>query len=109
VDHKIVKLQKKNSTSHSTVPFAPMRGEEDEIEARVSTTSGPRMKNASNAFSSSKEEVSHAYNKLNWFQRNVLFMNVDIYHKQYDSYVANKHLNDNQQALFKEFSEGNMP
>jgi hypothetical protein len=30
-------------------------------------------------------------------------MNVDIRHKQYDSYVAQKHMNDNQQALHKAF------
>jgi hypothetical protein len=30
-------------------------------------------------------------------------MNVDIRHKQYDNYVAHKHMNDNQQALHKAF------
>jgi hypothetical protein len=30
-------------------------------------------------------------------------MNVDIRHKQYDIYVAQKHMNDNQQALHKAF------
>jgi hypothetical protein len=30
-------------------------------------------------------------------------MNVDICHKQYDSYIAQKHMNDNQQALHKAF------
>jgi hypothetical protein len=99
VPHKVVKIQRKNPTGHSIMHFAPMRGEEEEIEeveARVSTIRGPMMKHASNAFSSSKEEVAQEYKKLNWFQRNVLCMNMDIHHKQYDSYVAHKHLNDNQ-------------
>jgi hypothetical protein len=29
----------------------------------------------------------------------VLCMNVDIHHKQYESCIAQKHMNDNQQAL----------
>jgi hypothetical protein len=106
VQHKIVKLQRKNPTGHSTVSFAPIRGEEEEIEeveAGVSTRNGPRMKHASNAFLGSKEEVAQEYKRLNWFQRNVLCMNVDIRHKQYDSYVVHKHINDNQQALYKAF------
>jgi hypothetical protein len=104
--HKVVKLQRKGPTGHSTVPFAPMIGEEgdiEEVEAGVFKRRGPRMKHANNAFSSSKEEVAQEYKRLNWFQRNVLCMNVDIRHKQYDSYVAQKHMNDNQQALHKAF------
>jgi hypothetical protein len=61
------------------------------------------MKHASNDGSRSKDEFVQEYKKLNWFQRNVLCMNVDICHKQYDSYVAQKHMNDNQQALHKAF------
>jgi hypothetical protein len=30
-------------------------------------------------------------------------MNVDIRHKQYDSYISQKHMNDNQQALHRAF------
>jgi hypothetical protein len=61
------------------------------------------MKHASNVGSSSKNKFAQEYKRLNWFQRNVLCMNVDIRHKQYDSYVAQKHMNDNQQALHKAF------
>jgi hypothetical protein len=106
MEHKVVKLQRKRPTGHSTTPFAPSRDEDDdilEIEAGVSTRSCPRMKHASNAFSSSRGEVSQEFKKINWFQRNVLCMNMDILHKQYDSYVAQKHMNDNQQALHKAF------
>jgi hypothetical protein len=61
------------------------------------------MKHASNAGSSSNNEFGQEFKKLNWFQRNVLCMNVDIRHKQYESYIAQKHMNDNQQALHKAF------
>jgi hypothetical protein len=102
--HKIVKLQRKAPTGHSKEPFAPLRGEEeDEFGEGVSTRRGPRMKQASNDGSSSNNEFMQEYKKLNWFQRNVLCMNVDIRHKQYDSYVAQKHMNDNQEALHKAF------
>jgi hypothetical protein len=33
----------------------------------------------------------------------VLCMNVDIWHKQYESYIAQKHMNDNKLALHKAF------
>jgi hypothetical protein len=102
--HKIVKLQRKAPTGHSKESFAPLRGEEeDEFGEGVSTRRGPRMKHASNDGSSSNNEFVQEYKKLNWFQRNVLSMNVGISHKQYDSYVAQKHMNDNQQALHKAF------
>jgi hypothetical protein len=61
------------------------------------------MKHASNDGSSSTNEFVQEYKKLNWFQRNVLCMNVDIRHKQYDIYVAQKHMNDNQQDIHKAF------
>jgi hypothetical protein len=104
VNHKVVKLQRKEPTGHSKVPFAPMRGEDDDAFAEgVSTRRGPRMKHASNAGSSSNNEFAQEYKKLNWFQRNVLCMNVDICHKQYESYIAQKHINDNQDILHKAF------
>jgi hypothetical protein len=103
-EHKIVKLQRKAPTGHSNEPFAPLRGEGGyEIEEGLSTRRGPRMKHASNDGSSSKNKFVQEYKRLNWFQRNVLCMNVDIRHKQYDSYVAQKHMNENQQALHKAF------
>jgi hypothetical protein len=96
-EYKIVKLQRKAPTGHSKEPFAPLRGEEgDEFGEGVSTRRGPRMKHASNDGSSSNNEFVQEYKRLNWFQRNVLCMNVDIHHKKYDSYVAQKHMNDNQ-------------
>jgi hypothetical protein len=83
---KIVKLQCKDPTGHSKEPFAPLRGEEeDEFGEGVSTIRGPRMKHASSDGSSSNNEFVQEYKKINWFQRNVLCMNVDISHKQYDS------------------------
>jgi hypothetical protein len=104
IDHKVVKLQCKAPTGHSKKPFAPLRGEEDdEFEEGVSTRRGPRMKHASNEGSSSNNEFGQEFKKLNWFQRNVLCMNVDIRHKQYESYIAQKHMNDNQQALHMAF------
>jgi len=104
VNHKVVKLQRKEPTGHSKEPFAPVRGEDDDAFAKgVSTRRGPRMKHASNAGSSSNNEFGQEFKKLNWFQRNVLCMNVDICHKQYESYIAQKHMNDNQQALHKAF------
>jgi hypothetical protein len=104
VDHKVVKLQCKALTGHSKEPFAPVRGEDDDAFAEgVSTRRGPRMKHASNVGSISTNEFGQEFKKLNWFQRNVLCMNVDIHHKQYESYIAQKHMNDNQQALHKEF------
>jgi hypothetical protein len=104
VDHKVVKLQRKAPTGHSKEPFAPVRGEDDDAFAEgVSTRRGPRIKHASNASSSSNNEFGKEFKKLNWFQRNVLCMNVDIRHKQYESYIAQKHMNDNQQALHKAF------
>jgi hypothetical protein len=104
VDHKVVKLQRKEPTGHSKKPFAPVRGEDDDAFAEgVSTRRGPRMKHASNAGSSSNNEFGQEFKKLNWFQRNVLCMNVDIRHKQYESYITQKHMNDNQQALHKAF------
>jgi hypothetical protein len=80
-----------------------MRGEEEEIVEGVSTRSRPRIKHASNVGSSSKDEFVQEYKRLNWFQTNVLCMNVDIHHKKNDSYIAQKHMNDNQQALHKAF------
>jgi hypothetical protein len=104
IEHKVVKLQRKAPTGHSKEPFAPVRGEEDDaFEEGVTTRRGPRMKHASNAGSSSNNEFGKEFKKLNWFQRNVLFMNVDIRHKQYESYITQKHMNDNQQALHKAF------
>jgi hypothetical protein len=104
VDDKVVKLQCKAPTGHSKEPFAPVRGEDDDVFAEgVSTRRGPRMKHASNAGSSSNNEFGPEFKKLNWFQRNVLCMNVDIRHKQYESYIAQKHMNDNQQAIHKAF------
>jgi hypothetical protein len=61
------------------------------------------MKHASNAGSCSNNEFGKEFKMLNWFQRNVLCMNVDIRHKQYESYIAQKHMNDNLQALHKAF------
>jgi hypothetical protein len=52
--------------------------------------------------SRSSQGVAHEVKKLTWFQRDVLRMNVGICHKQYESYVSNKHMNDNQHALLKE-------
>jgi hypothetical protein len=79
VEHKVVKLQRKAPTGHSKEPFAPVRGEDDDEFAEVvSTRRGPRMKHASNAGSSSNNEFGQEFKKLNWFQRNVLCMNVDI-------------------------------
>jgi hypothetical protein len=104
VEHKVVKLQRKAPTGHSKEPFAPVRGEDDDAFTEgVSTRRGPRMKHASNAGSSSNNEFGQEFKKLNWFQRNVLCMNVDIHHKQYESYITQKHMNDNQQALHKAF------
>jgi hypothetical protein len=66
-----------------------MRGEEDDVfEEGVTTRRGPRMKHASNEGSSSNNEFGQEFKKLNWFQRNVHCMNVDIRHKQYESYIA---------------------
>jgi hypothetical protein len=104
VEHKVVKLQRKAPTGHSKESFALVRGEDDDAFGEgVSTRRGPRMKHASNASSSSNNEFGQEFKKLNWFQRNVLCMNVDIHHKQYESYIAQKHMNDNQQALHKVF------
>jgi hypothetical protein len=94
----------KGPTGHSKAPFAPVRGEEDDDFAEgVTTRRGLRMKHASNAGSSSNNEFGQEFKKLNWFQRNVLCMNVDIRYKQYESYIAQKNMNGNQQALHKAF------
>jgi hypothetical protein len=66
VDHKVVKLQRNAPTGHSKEPFAPVRGEDDDVFAeRVSTRRGPRMKHASNVGSSSNNEFGQEFKKLN--------------------------------------------
>jgi hypothetical protein len=77
--------------------FASSDDEEgdDDVEemVEIAPRTGPRIKNASNAFvPSSKVEIKANMKKLTWWERYFLCINVDIYKKLHSQYVQNKHL-----------------
>jgi hypothetical protein len=78
-----VKPQRKASPGVVEEVFASSddeEGQNDEEEVvEVAPRTGPRIKNASNAFvPSSKVEIKENMKKLSWWERYVVCMNVDI-------------------------------
>jgi hypothetical protein len=102
--HKYVKPQRKASPSVVEEVFASSDEEEEEDEeeemVEVAPRTGPRIKNASNAFvPSSKVEIKANMKKLSWWERYVLCMNVDIDKNLHSQYVQNKHIQRDQRRI----------
>jgi hypothetical protein len=74
--------------------------DEEEESMEVAPRTGPRIKNASNAFvPSSRAEIKTNMKKLSWWERYVLCMNVDIDKKLHSQYVHNKHIQHDQRRI----------
>jgi hypothetical protein len=102
--HKYVKPQRKASSGVVEEVFASSdEGEEvdeEEESVDVAPRSGPRIKNASNAFvPSSCVEIKANMKKLSWWERYILCMNVDIDKKLHSQYVRNKHIQRDQRRI----------
>jgi hypothetical protein len=102
--HKYVKPQRKASLGVMEEVFASSdegeEADEEEESVEVSPRTGPRIKNASNAFvPSSRVEIKTNMKKLSWWERYVLCMNVDIDKKLHSQYVRNKHIQRDQRRI----------
>jgi hypothetical protein len=99
--HKYVKLQRKASPGIVEEVFASREeADEEEEPVDVAPRSGPRIKNASNAFvPSSRVKITANMKKLSWWERYVLCMNVDIDKKLHSQYVRNKNIQRDQRRI----------
>jgi hypothetical protein len=76
--------------------------DEEEESVEVAPRTGPRIKNASNAFvPSSRVEIKANMKKLSLWERYVLCMNVDIDKKLHSQYVRNKHIQHDQRRIME--------
>jgi hypothetical protein len=76
--------------------------DEEEESVEIAPRMGPRIKNASNAFvPSSRVEIKANMKKLSWWERYVLWMNVDIDKKLHSQYVRNKHIQHDQRRIME--------
>jgi hypothetical protein len=99
--HKYIKPQRKASPGVVKEVFASSDEEEEEF-VEVAPRTGPRIKNASNAFvPSSRVEINANMKKLSWWERYVLCMNVDIDKKLHSQYVRNKHIQRDQRRIME--------
>lgn len=88
-DHKFKTIyEKKFVVTPSAPPSGSFMGDARKSHTRQATTPSfaPQVK------------------KLNWFQRNVLCMNVDIRREQYDAYRERRHMDNTQQLILHHVS-----
>ena len=113
VEHGLVKPQAKavstdvDPRGYKTYVSGDDESEDDENAESpppASPSRRPRMKHASNVAmpGTSKGIVRQKLKKANFWQRTFCCMNVDIRHGQYDQYVQNKHIIDNQKIIIDE-------
>ena len=113
IEHSTVKMQAKAvSTDADPRGYKTYVSGDDESEDAMEAESPPpasplrraRRKNASNVPmpSTSKPIVRNKLKKANFWQMTFCCMQLDIRHGQYEHYVQNKHIIDNQKMMIDE-------